>query len=122
MYRGSSPMTYGRYSVNSTEKPWYGLRCSPCQNPSTTARARSSRCRIRMRVCGSMKLVLIERSDSSSFSSSSSSSMDGGVDEDEDEEKEEEKGARAFSVVMLLHSLHQPLHRPIDIQPLGLRL
>jgi hypothetical protein len=37
------------------EKPWYGLLCSPCQKPSTTVFARSSRLRIAMRAAGSTK-------------------------------------------------------------------
>ena len=30
---GSSPGVYLRCSLNSTEKPWKGLACSPCRKP-----------------------------------------------------------------------------------------
>src|ERR1700730_14877241 len=38
----SSPGTYLRCSLNSTEKPWNGLACSPARKPSTMKRARRS--------------------------------------------------------------------------------
>src|SRR5207248_1349606 len=38
----SSPGTYLRCSLNSTEKPWNGLACKPARNPSTINLARRS--------------------------------------------------------------------------------
>src|SRR5215470_7222738 len=38
----SSPGTYLRCSLNSTEKPWNGLACRPARNPSTMNLARRS--------------------------------------------------------------------------------
>src|SRR6185369_4626740 len=38
----SSPGTYLRCSLNSTEKPWYGLACRPARKPSTMNLARRS--------------------------------------------------------------------------------
>src|SRR5258708_26205121 len=38
----SSPGTYLRCSLNSTEKPWNGLACSPVRKPSTINFARRS--------------------------------------------------------------------------------
>src|SRR6187431_1384073 len=42
MSLGSSPLVYLRCSLNSTEKPWNGLACSPCKKPFTTNWARMS--------------------------------------------------------------------------------
>ena len=39
---GSSPGVYLRCSLNSTEKPWNGLACSPCKKPLTMNCARRS--------------------------------------------------------------------------------
>src|ERR1700758_2278729 len=39
----SSPGTYLRCSLNSTEKPWNGLACRPARKPSTMNLARRSR-------------------------------------------------------------------------------
>src|SRR5262249_44429096 len=39
----SSPGTYLRCSLNSTEKPWKGLACRPARKPSTMNLARRSR-------------------------------------------------------------------------------
>src|SRR5262249_2118824 len=45
----SSPGTYLRCSLNSTEKPWNGLACRPARKPSTMNLARrSSRATCRM--------------------------------------------------------------------------
>src|SRR4029077_1967468 len=38
----SSPGTYLRCSLNSTEKPWKGLACRPARKPSTMNLARKS--------------------------------------------------------------------------------
>src|SRR5262249_25941015 len=38
----SSPGTYLRCSLNSTEKPWNGLACNPARKPSTMNLARRS--------------------------------------------------------------------------------
>src|SRR5438094_7594564 len=38
----SSPGTYFLCSLNSTEKPWNGLACSPARKPSTMNLARRS--------------------------------------------------------------------------------
>src|ERR1700722_2932295 len=38
----SSPGTYLRCSLNSTEKPWKGLACRPARKPSTMNLARRS--------------------------------------------------------------------------------
>src|SRR5580704_6370576 len=42
MSLGSSPGVYLRCSLNSTEKPWKGLACSPCRKPLTMNCARRS--------------------------------------------------------------------------------
>src|SRR5262245_17935167 len=48
---------YGRCSANSTEKPWNGERCMPAMKPSTTSRARTSRCASRATIAGSSHWV-----------------------------------------------------------------
>src|SRR6185369_8938812 len=50
----SSPGTYPRCSAKSTDAPKYGALCRPLMNPSTTARATSSRLPMRARTAGSM--------------------------------------------------------------------
>src|SRR5438876_5705039 len=44
---------YGLCSENSTLKPWNGERCMPAMKPSTTSRARTSRCESRATTAGS---------------------------------------------------------------------
>ena len=55
--RMSSPGEYARWSRYSTENPWYGLRCRPVRNPSTTCRATSSMFPTRASPSGSKYLV-----------------------------------------------------------------
>src|SRR5262245_3883224 len=52
-FLSGSPGMYGRCSANSTLKPWKGLRCMPAMKPSTTNRARTSRCESRATTAGS---------------------------------------------------------------------
>src|SRR5262245_50380501 len=48
----SSPRVYSRCCTNSTECPKNGLLCMPEMKPSTTCRARRSRCAMRAMVAG----------------------------------------------------------------------
>src|SRR5262252_4266660 len=52
-FLSGSPGMYGRCSANSTLNPWKGLRWRPAMKPSTTTRARTSRCASRATTAGS---------------------------------------------------------------------